>query len=422
MRAAPLIVALIALVGCSPSSGILGPTPVDVPDGPTPAPEGPAVTEEESPEGQPDDQGASFFATDRFVQIDIELPEASWAALIEAPYEFTPAHVTIDGRRIEDIGVRLRGRIGSFRQVWQKPKWRLDFNRYTPGRRVDGLEALSLDNNVVDCSGLKQILAWHVMGLADTHASRGGFAQVTLGGVAYGIYNTVEVQDDRFLARRFEDGSGNLYDGAYIWYGDRNYTLMDFTAGIAEQYELEEGVDVGHADTLGVQYALEEAVASDDFVGTMDAVFDMETFYRYAAVEHWIGQNDGYILNTNNNRVYFDPSDDGRATLISYDLDYAFMPNHWGHNWNNPRGAIAWHCMRDTECYEGIRGAVADLLALLDPAEVEAAFDGWDQLTALPAINDPNSGCNANQIGNRRGTLRSWIRNRHDVLRAYWNL
>jgi len=415
------LLAVLLLAGCTPSSGVLGPAPVTVPE-PTPEDERPAVTEEEALGGEPDDGGASFFAKDRFVRIDIELPEESWAALIESPYEFTPAHVTIDGRRIEDISVRLRGRIGSFRQVWQKPKWRLDFNRYTPGRRVDGLEALSLDNNVVDCSGLKQILAWHIMELADTLGSRGGFAQVTVGGVEYGVYHTVEVQDDRFLADRFEDGSGNLYDGAYLWFGDRNYQLLDFTAGVAEQYELEEGVDVGAADTVAVADALAAAVASDDFVGTMETVFDMETFYRYAAVEHWIGQNDGYILNTNNNRVYFDPSDGGRATFISYDLDYSFMPNAWGHNWDNPRGALAWHCMRETECYEGIRTAVADLLDLLDPVAIEATFDEWDVLTQLPAINDPNSGCSASQIGNKRNALRNWIRNRHDILRGYWNL
>jgi hypothetical protein len=413
------VLPLILLLGCSPPSGVLSPTPTPL-DTPTPTSE-PTRTEEDVPGGEPGDDGASMFAADRFVQIDIELPEASWDALIAAPYEYTPAHVTIDGRRMEDIGVRLRGRIGSFRDVWLKPKWRLDFNRYTSGRRVDGLEALSLDNNVADCSGLKQMLAWHVAGLADTHASRGGFAQVTVGGVEYGIYSTVEVQDDRYLVRRFEDGSGNLYDGAYLWFGEWNYTLLDFTAGIANQYELEEGVDIGAADTMAISDALGEAVANDDFVGTLDAVFDMETFFRYAAVEHWIGQNDGYILNTNNYRVYFDPLD-GRATLISYDLDNTFMAQPWGHSWDNPRGVIAWHCMREPDCYEGIRSAVSDLLDLLDAVELEASFDGWDTLTQLPAINDPKSGCSPSQIGNQRTYLRDWIRGRDGALRNYWGL
>jgi spore coat protein CotH len=274
---------------------------------------------------------------------------------------------------------------------------------------------------VVDCSGLKQQLAFRVMEAAGTLGSRSGFARVRVGGVDYGIYDAIEVQDDRLLADRFEDGSGNLYDGAYIWYGGSNYTLMDFTEAVEDQWELEEGVDVGRADIIAVREALDAGTTNDAFVETMRTVWDMDAFFRYAAVEHWVGQNDGYILNTNNNRVYFDPTD-GRGTFISYDLDYSFMPQPWGHNWNNPRGRMAWHCVNDPECRAGIADAAAELLTTLEATPLLEEFDAWDEMTRLPAINDRNNACSTSQIGNKRGVLRDWIVGRGDMLRDHWGL
>ena len=57
------------------------------------------------------------------------------------------------------VVLRLRGKLGSFRDVNEKPKWKLDFNQYFPDRRFYGLESLSLNNSVGDCSYLREKLA-----------------------------------------------------------------------------------------------------------------------------------------------------------------------------------------------------------------------------------------------------------------------
>lgn len=416
----PLLgLALLLLEACtSPSGGSLGGTDPTPPD-PVEATD-PVVTEE-TIAFDADGDGDSFFPGDRFVQIEIELPSESWAALLAAPYEFTPADVVLDGRRIENVGVRLRGRIGSFRTVDAKPKWRIDFNRYEPGRRVDGLEALSLDNNVVDCSGLKQMLGFHVLALAGVPGSRAGFAQVSVNGAYYGVYNTIELQDDRFLRRTFLDGSGTLYDGAYVWYGEWDYTLLDFIAPTDMLYELEEGTDVGHADIRGVTETLAASAYQPGFVAAMDEVWDMDAFYRFVAAEFWIGQNDGYILNTNNNRVYFDPTD-GRARLISYDLDYAFLPQPWEYSWTNPRGAIAHACFSDVECRAGVVAAIEDLLEVLAASGIEESLEAWDTATWTEAAGDPKMECGGTDVWNARNFLWSWVGNRDWQTRDAWGI
>ena len=62
------------------------------------------------------------------------------------------ADATIDGEWVGDIGVRMRGGIGSFSRFDHKPKLELDLNEYT-GERFHGLESLSLNNMISDCSG-----------------------------------------------------------------------------------------------------------------------------------------------------------------------------------------------------------------------------------------------------------------------------
>lgn len=417
----PLLVLLLALLaGCGLAGGTLQPA-----QAPTPAPEptpsdDPPVTEE-TIAFETGEDGAALFPGDRLVQVEIELPGESWEALMVAPYEWTVADVVIDGRRIEDVGVHLRGRIGSFREVGSKPKWRLDFNRLVPGRRVDGLESLSLDNNVVDCSGLKQMLGAHVLGLAGVPTSQVGFAQVYVNDAPYGVYNTVEVQDDRLLTRLYEEPDGNLYDGAYIWYGGWNYTLLDFLESVDQGFELEEGIDVEHADVRAVTETLAVAASAPDFAAAMDPVWDMEAFYPFVAAEHWIGQNDGYVLNINNYRVFFDPSD-GRAELISYDLDYAFMDQPWEFSFANPRGAIAHGCLTEPACRARVTDAVADLLDLLEGAELSASLQTWDDSTWLATVSDPKVPCAEADIWPARNRLYGWTASRGPQLRQYWGI
>jgi len=419
LRGAAASAVAVLVVACMPTrDGGLG-----LPD--EPVADDDVADDDDGDDGVPDEwgedgDGATFFPLDRLLRIDIELPDESWDALVDEPYGWTPGRVEIDGRRINDVAIRLRGRIGSFREVWEKPKWRLDFNRLVPGRRIEGLEALSLDNNVVDCSGLKQTLGFYVLGLLDVPASRGGFASVTVNGEDYGVYNTVEVQDDRFLKSRWADGTGNLYDGAYTWFGDWNVRFADFTSGNGSWFELEEGVDVGATDVDAVTAALEEA-ESGDFTATMDAVWDLAAFHRYAAAEYWIGQNDGYILNRNNNRVYFDPAD-GRGSFISYDLDYAFLWEPWEASWDRPAGRLAAGCFADEECSAGVRATAADVLDTLEGADLLGTFEAWDDVTLDAVLDDGNDECGASRVRSGRDGLRQWIDLRGDAMRDQWEL
>jgi spore coat protein CotH len=368
---------------------------------------------------EPDD---SVFDQGFIHTIDIRFDDAAEDALWAEPYEWVRADADIDGVALEDVGLRLRGKIGSFRELDGKPKFKLDFNRFVDGRRFQDMEALSLNNSVVDCSFLKEPIAYAAFAAIGAPEIRTSYAQVTVNGAPYGLYVLIETQDDRFLKRNWDDASGNLYDGKYVWYGDRDYVLLDFGEGNDTLYQLEEGEDVGHADISGISEALVEAWGQPDFYARMGEVVDWEQVHRVWAGEQWAGQNDGYCLNKNNYRVYFDP-DDGRADWIPWDMDYSFLrDSDWGRNWRQPTGNLAYGCFADETCRAAWQAEVERSLEIIDDAGLLELHDDLDALTQDAAEDDPRRECSRGDIRGWRGYTRDWVENRSDTVRWDWGI
>jgi spore coat protein CotH len=378
------------------------------------------ATIEELGDQDPDLDGWIFSDTTVHA-LDITLDDSALTGLAASPYEWVPGAFAMDGEEVGLVGVRLRGKIGSFRTLSGKPKFAIDFNQYVEDQRFYGLESLNLNNSVVDCSFLKEPLGYRVFQLAGVPTQRFGFATVRVNGAEYGLYVLVESPDDRMLRRLYPDATGNLYDGKYVWYGGYSYTLLDFNTGVDHLYQLEEGVPVENADIAEVSAAVAASAGGEFRMGTLP-VLDWEEVHRELAGEQWVGHNDGYALNTNNYRVYFDPSD-GRAELIPWDLDYAFLHDYdWGMSWSSPRGQLAAWCWRDASCRREQAAAMGELLAAVDPTALASWFEGVAALTRAQALSDPRQECGAANVEPYRDYLRSWIGTNHDAMRAFWGL
>ncbi len=375
------------------------------------------VVEEEHVE-PPADPARWIFSNEHLHEIAIELPGPSYEAIRVAPYEYATGTVTIDGIVVQDVGLRIRGKLGSFREIEDKPKWRIDFNRYTPGREFFGLEALSLNNSVADCSFLREAIAFRVFEAAGAPTSRLSFAHVTLNGVDNGLYQVLEVQDDRWLDRIYEDSSGNLYDGKYVYYGGWDYDLVDFADWMHDGFQLEEGADVGRADIYTITSSL--TAGPDDWYDTVGSLVDLPKFNAFLAAEQWTGHVDGYAMNQNNYRVYFDPTT-GLARFHTTDLDNGFTYDWmWGMSWSYPRGYVAGGCWNDPLCNDRQREAVRALLERLQTVDLDGLLTEYDLLTRDAAEADPWAyWCG---IEDTRSELRRWVGEREGELRTFWGL
>ena len=369
-------------------------------------------------EPRPELEALPIFDDSVLHQIEITLGEAAKDALRSSPYDWVEGGVTIDGEPLAAVGVRLRGKLGSFRPIDEKPKFKLDFNRYSD-QRFQGLESLSLNNEVVDCSYLREPAGYAVYAAMGLPSPRVSYTTVTVDGEPYGLYVVVEVPDDNFLRDRYMEPEGRLYDGKYLYYGDRETAeLVDFTRQYQDNFQLEEGEDDDLRDVYAVTAAIDDYTGS--FRSRLGPLIDLPSFHRNLAVEQWIGHLDGYAMNENNYRVYFNPWD-GRAEIIPWDLDYAFLPTWlWQMSWKRPHGALAVGCWEDTDCYSDHRGYIQEILEKVDVDQILSKMDAWSSLIEAAALADPRRACATTAVLPEQASLKAFVATRPADLELFW--
>lgn len=378
--------------------------------------------DEESVVGM-DDPAGWLFSDDEVHAIEIYFSEEAASSLNADPYTYVEGRVVINGMEVDQVGVRLKGKIGSFRYLSQKAAFKLDFNAYVEDQTFYGLKKLNLNNMTVDCSMLKEHLAYMVFRDLGIAAQRTGYAWVTVNGEPYGLYNVLEQPNMELLERYYDDPSGNLYDGKYVYYGGYSYTLLDFRSDLYTLYELEEGEDVDHADIYNIVAALPTYGGTSEYYDAVGAYVDWDKVLTYWAVEQWIGHNDGYVLNRNNNFIYFDSSD-GKMEFIPWDMDYSFLnDSDWGMSWNLPYGLLAASCKNDTDgCRAAWKEAARGVVEAVDATVYEAYLDQWATLIADYVSADPRKECSTGSVAYYQDYLHTWVTGRNAYMTTFWGL
>ena len=286
------------------------------------------------------------------------------------------------------------------------------------GRRFEEMESLSLNNSVVDCSYLKEPLAYAAFNAIGAPQMRTACTQVTIDGSDYGLYVAVDTQDDRFLRRNWDDHTGNLYDGKYVWYGDRDYVL---NFGEQRRPVPAGGDDVGNDDIASISSALAEAWGQPDFYARMGRVIDYEA--RVAGVgRRTVGWSERRLLPEREQLPgVFRPG--GRQTdWIQWDMDYSFLrDDDWGRNWRQPTGNLAYACFADAT-WATWKAEVERALAIIDEAGLDELHDDLDSLTEDAAEDDLRQGTAMATPRAWRRYTRDWVGNRSETVRWDWGL
>jgi hypothetical protein len=272
------------------------------------------------------------FDPDHVLYVEIDMAPADWDALRlqtrsifdvvgsdcltqppPSPFAYFSGSITIDGERIETVGVRKKGFFGSLSET--KPAIKIKFDEIVPDQRYAGLTRLTLNNAVSDPSYVKQCLGYSLFEQAGVPASRCGFAHVTVNGQDLGLYVNVESIDKRFLGSRFADRTGNLYEGS----------LSDFRPGWVDTFEKKTNEsDPDRSDLVALSDAL--ATADSGVALRAEALVDVPEFTRFWATEYLLMHADGYSRNTNNFLVYHDPTT-GKFSFIPWGIDAILFPD-----------------------------------------------------------------------------------------------
>jgi spore coat protein CotH len=327
-----------------------------------------------------------------------------------SPKKEVRAEAIIDDELVGDVGVRLRGRLGSFQSYDNKPKWQIDFNEFS-GERFHELEAISLNNAAEDCAMVKEALAYAAYEAVSGISSRTGFAQLFVNGADYGLYMVLETQDDRWLDRLEDQGligdeDGNLYDGSYtsaswwpVWvdFGGRRDTLFD----------LEEGVDIGWADVANISEAIQAGEELGHMSTTLERAVDWDQVLAHLVADRWLGNGDSYSSGPNNYRVYFEPG--APMIMAPWDQGNSFDVPSEGSRWLNPSNALGGSCRADADCaarWDATRFELAELLAAMD---WQGHLDDLVTLTREGADGDPRGDCSVAERDQARENLSAWL-------------
>ena len=305
------------------------------------------------------DEAEWLYKPTHVAEIDLDLPKASWDALVAEPREYVKARLEL--RRHDppatyvrnDVGVKLKGS-GSFRPLGQKAAFKVKLDKFVDDQTLLGLEKLTLNNMNQDPSMLHEMLAYDTFRAIGVPAWRTGYAFVSVNDDAYGVYLNLETPDEISLALRYTT-TQHLYEGETDDQGGTDVVSED-----VDRFE----VDEGDEEDLSDLEALAAAVEGDgDFSDRVQALADLKEMTRMWAVERYVGHWDGYSgpASPGNPQPgnYFLHSDaGGRFTMLPWGTDQTWSRRL---TFEGQLGVMFKECLDDDSCFALYRRAVREV-------------------------------------------------------------
>lgn len=262
--------------------------------------------------------------------------------------------VETGGEKLQGVGVKLKGAAGSFQGVDDKPAFTINSDKFAKDQSFRGLKKWHLNNSVQDETYLHELLCSELFRAAKVPATRVTHARVWLNDRDLGLYVLKEGFDRKFLKRHFPNPNGNLYDGGFV---------QDIDAALEK--DSGDGPD-DLSDLAALRAACDEKDPARRWQLLAERV-DVDALLSFVAMElmtcHW----DGYSLNVNNYRVYFDPTR-GRAYFLPHGMDQMFG-DPGATILDRPRGTVAAAVMNNTEWRTKYRERLREILPLFSPPD-----------------------------------------------------
>ncbi|HUR46404.1 MAG TPA: CotH kinase family protein [Candidatus Saccharimonadales bacterium] len=246
--------------------------------------------------------GNDLFTNGILPRIRIEIPEPAMQTLRNSGFNRDSLHqdrpevlcTVREGSSVwTNVGVHLKGSLGSFRPVDGAPAFTLSFTRQSLKQRFHGLEKISLNNSVQDPTRLSEQICRELYTRAGVPVPRAGHATVELNGRPLGVYVLLEGWNRQFMERFFRDPTGPLYEGGF---------MMDIDRPIEVAY----GRTNNNRLTLPRLLAAAREPNPARRHALLQSTLDLDRFTRMFAMDMLLWNGDGYGLHANNYRIYHD--------------------------------------------------------------------------------------------------------------------
>ncbi|MFD1293062.1 CotH kinase family protein [Lutibacter holmesii] len=257
---------------------------------------------------------------------------------------FVPGSVFYNGTEWYKVGLRFKGN-SSLQTAWQsgilKLAFKMDFDEYEDdypqikNQRFYGFKKFSLKNNYDDNSLLREKVTADIFRDAGLAVSNTAFYTLYVdhgnGPEYFGLYTLVEEVDNTVIKTQFSSDDGNLYKPED--YGS-SFAYGTFNEDGFEKKTNEDDSD--WSDIQSVFTALHATTRTSDpatWRAGLEAVFDVETFLNYLAVNTVVQNWDTYGRMEHNYYLYNNP-DNGLLTWIPWDNNEALQDGKQGGSLN----------------------------------------------------------------------------------------
>jgi len=262
-----------------------------------------------------------------------------------------PCEVEFNGLKWTLAGLRIKGST-SVKEHWQVGNYKLPFeldfgalgDTYSAVKNQTfyGFDKLSLSNNDSDNSLIREKIGTDIFRKAGVPAPASTFCRLYVdldgkGKKYFGLYTLVEGLSKSFLNSYFDNDSGNLY-APYAKFSEP----FDNNLYIRKTNETSDNYD----DIIGLYDALNFSRGfSDLWEQNLEAVFNVDGFIKWLAVNSVIQNWNSYGIMENNFSIYYDSSQSlfhwipsggnnssllpGSESLFSLPLNYDTVDDEW---------------------------------------------------------------------------------------------
>jgi len=285
----------------------------------------------------PPDVG-EVFRDDVVPRIDITINEEMFNKLMSetesdsiypVTFRFNNSMINIE---LDSVGFRLKG---SFSRLADKKSFKLSVNAFKKGRIFQGIEDINLIANSYDPLMIRPRLAnylAHEIGITSLNTN---YARFYINDIFKGIYVISEQIDKIFLAKWFDDNSGNLYKcqgAAYLQYisdNQKDYKITrDSWNGTSRIYDLKTNKEIDDYSDLVQFIKIANNIGYSGFKDSIVNYFNVQSYLKMYAFEIFIGKWDNYVNWGNNYMLYFNPKN-SHFEYITYDTDLTFGINFY---------------------------------------------------------------------------------------------
>jgi spore coat protein CotH len=252
---------------------------------------------------------------------------------------YIPATLTIDGTRVPQVGLRLKGNStlrglrggGGFGGPGgalsaaepERLPWLISFDEFVAGRTYQGYETLAVraggKGGMAGESGLNEAIALRLIGRAGQPAERSAFAKLTVNGRPGVLRLLVEDPDTPFADSQFEH-DGVLYKalstGSFAYLGDDPLAYGEAFKQITrkKQQDLEPLIKL---------LRWTNRASDSEFAAGLPERVDIEAFAAYVALQNITDNFDDMAGPGQNYYLWYD-LDSGRFTPVTWDMNLAW--------------------------------------------------------------------------------------------------